>query len=184
MLPCYRPPIRRHCQELWPSSSRQHRADRGNQTHHALEENLLPPLHAASCRPVQAPPNLPVSAGATGPETCDPEMEETVSSGDGESTSPSPGGGPCGESFISFVLFRALAWHVGTQNISKRAVSSVSGSQEEDSGEPCITGLLPSSVLASSQQWVAQEHSILYCILDCTFYFIVHFTIYLKNLKI
>ncbi len=59
-----------------------------------------------------------------------------------------------------FVLFCSAAGLTAscTQNISKRAVSSVSGSQEEDSGEPCITGSLPSS-LASKQQWVAQEHS-------------------------
>ncbi len=45
----------------------------------------------------------------------------------------------------------------GTQNFNKRAVSSVSGSQEEESGVPCITGSLPSSTLA--RQWgVAQEH--------------------------
>ncbi len=45
----------------------------------------------------------------------------------------------------------------GTQNFNKRAVSSVSGSQEEESGVPCITGSLPSSSLA--RQWgVAQEH--------------------------
>ncbi len=43
------------------------------------------------------------------------------------------------------------------QNINKRAVSSVSGSQELESIEPCITGSLPSSSLA--KQWeVAQEH--------------------------
>ncbi len=110
-------------------------------------------------------------------------MEETVRREMVSPHLPPPEEGRVENLLFRFVLFRRWPGMFGTQNISKRAVSSVSGSQEEDSGEPCITGLLPSSVLASSQQWVAQEHSILYCILDCTFYFIVHFTIYLKNLK-
>ncbi len=42
----------------------------------------------------------------------------------------------------------------GTQNFTKRAVSSVSGSQEGESCELCITGSLTSSSLASGQQWV------------------------------
>ncbi len=46
----------------------------------------------------------------------------------------------------------------GTQNFNRRAVSSDSGSQEEESCKMCITGLLSSSSLASGQQWVAQEH--------------------------
>ncbi len=41
----------------------------------------------------------------------------------------------------------------------KKSGFLVSGSQEEDRGEPCITGLLPSSSLANRQQWVAKEHS-------------------------
>ncbi len=45
----------------------------------------------------------------------------------------------------------------GTQNFNKRAVSSVSGSQEEESGVPCITGSLPSFSLAR-RGGVAQEH--------------------------
>ncbi len=39
----------------------------------------------------------------------------------------------------------------------KEQFSSISGSQEEESGEPCITSSLPSSSLAR-QQVVAQEH--------------------------
>ncbi len=78
--------------------------------------------------------------------------------GDGDRTTPSPGGGPGGESFVSFCFCSAAGPAAsGTQNFNKRAVSSVSGSQEEESGVPCITGSLPSSSLA--RQWgVAQEH--------------------------
>ncbi len=48
-------------------------------------------------RPSRPPPNQAASVGASGPETDD-------SSGDGERTTPSPGGGPGGESFVSFFL--------------------------------------------------------------------------------
>ncbi len=60
--------------------------------------------------------------------------------------------------FFSFCFCSAVGPAAsGTQNFNKRAVSSVSGSQEEESGVPCITGSLPSSSLA--RQWgVAQEH--------------------------
>ncbi len=75
------------------------------------------------------------------------------------SSTPSPGGGPGGESFVSFCFCSAAGPEAsGTQNFNKRAVSSVSGSQEEESCELCITGLLPSSSLAIGQKWVAQEH--------------------------
>ncbi len=78
--------------------------------------------------------------------------------GDGDCATPSPGGGPGGESFVSFCFCSAAGPAAsGTQNINKRAVSSISGSQEEESGEPCITSSLPSSSLAR-QQVVAQEH--------------------------
>ncbi len=72
---------------------------------------------------------------------------ENCSSGDGDRTTPSPGGGPGGESFVSFCFCSAAGPAAsGTQNFNKRAVSSVSGSQEEESGVPCITGSLPSSL--------------------------------------
>ncbi len=57
--------------------------------------------------------------------------------------------GPRNNYFVSFCFC--------SQNFNKRAVSSVSGSQEEESCELCITGSLPSSSFASGQQWVAQE---------------------------
>ncbi len=72
--------------------------------------------------------------------------------GDGDCATPSPGGGPGGESFVSFCFCSAAGPAAsGTQNINKRAVSSISGSQEEESGEPCITSSLPSSSLARQQ---------------------------------
>ncbi len=92
--------------------------------------------------PSRPPSNLTVSTGARGPEMGDSEMEETARR---EMVSlPLP---PPEEGRMENLLFAAS----GTQNISKRAVFSVSGSQEEDSGEPCITGSLPSS-LTSRQQ--------------------------------
>ncbi len=79
-------------------------------------------------------------------------------SGDGDRTTPSPGGGPGGESFVSFCFCSAAGPAAsGTQNFNKGAVSSVSESQEEESGVPCITGSLPSSSL-TRQGGVAQEH--------------------------
>ncbi len=73
-----------------------------------------------------------------------PRDERNCSSGDGDRTTPSPGGGPGGESFVSFCFCSAAGPAAsGTQNFNKRAVSSVSGSQEEESGVPCITGSLP-----------------------------------------
>ncbi len=59
--------------------------------------------------------------------------------------------------FMFFMWSAAGPAASGTQNFNKRAVSSVSGSQEEESGVPCITGSLPSSSLAR-QGGVAQEH--------------------------
>ncbi len=53
------------------------------------------------------PPNPAASASARGPETGDPEMEGTARSGDGDRTTPSPGGGPGGESFVSFCFCSA-----------------------------------------------------------------------------
>ncbi len=74
--------------------------------------------------------------------------------GDGDHTSPSPRGGPGGE---YFVLVPPLARKPAVPKTSLRAVSSVSGSQEGESCELCITGLLPSSSLASGQQWVPKS---------------------------
>ncbi len=66
-------------------------------------------------------------------------------------TAPLP---PPEEGRVENILFLFRHWPgtSGTQT-SLRAVSSVSGSQEGESCELCITGLLPSSSLASGQQW-------------------------------
>ncbi len=105
-------------------------------------------------QPVQAPAKPGGKHRCKRPWDGQPRDGGGCSSGDGECTSPSPRGGPGGESCL--ILFCSTT---GCPNISKRAVSLVSGSQEEDSGEPCITGSLPSFSLFSRQQWVAQEHS-------------------------
>ncbi len=80
----------------------------------------------------------------------DPEMEETAHQE--MVTAPLP---PPEEGRVDNLLFSFVFVH---QNFNRRAVSSVSRSQEEESCELCITGLLPSSSLASGQQWVAQKH--------------------------
>ncbi len=105
-------------------------------------------------RPYRPPPNPVASASARGPETGDPKMEGTAHRE--MVTTPLP---PPEEGRVENPLFHLLFFHrwPRTQNFNKRAVSSVSGSQEEESGVPCITGSLPSSSLA--RQWgVAQEH--------------------------
>ncbi len=74
------------------------------------------------------------------------QRERELLLGDGECTSPSPGGGPSGESFVS-------------KNLDKRAVFSVSGSQEGmESHGRTNTGSHSSSSLASRQQQAVREH--------------------------
>ncbi len=114
--------------------------------------------HRQDAQPVQAPAKPGGKRKCKRPWDGRPRDGGNCSSGDGDHTTPSPGGGPGGESFVSFCFCSAAGPAAsGTQNFNKRAVSSVSGSQEEESGVPCITGSLPSSSLA--RQWgVAQEH--------------------------
>ncbi len=103
----------------------------------------------AAAPPVQAP------AKPSGPETDDPGME-MCSSGDGERTTPSPGGGPGGESFVSFSATGLTV--SGTQNLDKRAVSSISGSPEGTGGcERVKLELHSPSSLASGQLWAVRE---------------------------
>ncbi len=114
--------------------------------------------HRQDAQPVQAPARPGGKRKCKRPWDGRPRDGENCSSGDGDRTTPSPGGGPGGESFVSFCFCSAAGPAAsGTQNFNKRAVSSVSGSQEEESGVPCITGSLPSSSLAR-QGGVAQEH--------------------------
>ncbi len=109
-------------------------------------------------QPVQAPAKPGGKRRCKRPWDGRPGDGGDCSVGDGDCATPSPGGGPGGESFVSFCFCSAAGPAAsGTQNINKRAVSSISGSQEEESGEPCITSSLPSSSLAR-QQVVAQEH--------------------------
>ncbi len=114
--------------------------------------------HRQDARPVQALAKPGGKRKCKRPWDGRPRDGGNCSSGDGDCTTPSPGWGPGGESFVSFCFCSAAGPAASsTQNFNKRAVSSVSGSQEEESGVPCITGSLPSSSLA--RQWgVAQEH--------------------------
>ncbi len=114
--------------------------------------------HRQDAQPVQAPARPGGKRKCKRPWDGRPRDGGNCSSGDGDRTTPSPGGGPGGESFVSFCFCSdAGPAASGTQNFNKGAVSSVSGSQEEESGVPCITGSLPSSSLAR-QGGVAQEH--------------------------
>ncbi len=102
--------------------------------------------HRQDAQPVQAPARPGGKRKCKRPWDGRPRDGENCSSGDGDRTTPSPGGGPGGESFVSFCFCSAVGPAAsGTQNFNKGAVSSVSGSQEEESGVPCITGSLPSS---------------------------------------
>ncbi len=114
--------------------------------------------HRQDAQPVQAPARPGGKRKCKRPWDGRPRDGGNCSSGDGDRTTPSPGGGPGGESFVSFCFCSAAGPAAsGTQNFNKGAVSSVSGSQEEESGVPCITGSLPSSSLARQGE-VAQEH--------------------------
>ncbi len=79
--------------------------------------------------------NLRSARPSGGPETGDPEsldpaLQEVVTR-----TTPSPGGGPGGESFVPFLFCSATGSPAsGTQNLKKRAVSFFSGSQEGEDG--------------------------------------------------
>ncbi len=112
--------------------------------------SVVEPVADRTPSPSRPPPNLVVSAGARGPETGDPEMEETAHREMVSAPLPPPEEGRVENLVFLFVSV--------PQNINKRAVSSISGYQEEESGEPCITGSLPSSSLAR-RQVVAQEHT-------------------------
>ncbi len=97
--------------------------------------------------PSGPPSNLAESGKARGLRTGDPEGKRTAS-GDGGCTSPSPGGGPGGESF-------------GLKKNKKsrqEVVLSASGSQEGmESHGRTNTGPHSSPSLASRQQWAVRE---------------------------
>ncbi len=78
--------------------------------------------------------------------------------GDGDCATPSPEEGRVENLLFRFVSVPPLAQQPAVPKTSiKEQFPSISGSQEEESGEPCITSSLPSSSLAR-QQVVAQEH--------------------------
>ncbi len=121
--------------------------------------SVMEPVAGRTPSPSRPPPNLAASASARGPETGDPEMVETARREMVTAPLPPPEEGRV-ENPLFHICFCSTAGPAasGTQSVNKRAGSSVSGSQEEESCELCITGSLPSSSLASGQQWVAQEH--------------------------
>ncbi len=93
---------------------------------------LWPQRGAGRRRPAQpaSAPAKPVKRqGRRRPWDGRPGAFGSCSSGDGDRTTPSPGGGPGGESFVSFLFCSATDPRVsGTQNFNKRAVSFSSGS--------------------------------------------------------
>ncbi len=112
---------------------------------------VVEPVTDRTPSPSRPPPDP--AASARGPETGDPEMEGTARREMVTAPLPPPEEGRVENPLFHFVFVPPKL----TQNFNKRAVSSVSGSQEEESGVPCITGSLPSSSLAR-QGGVAQEH--------------------------
>ncbi len=82
----------------------------------------------AAAPPVQAPTKPGGKRRSKRPWDGRRRVGDVCSSGDGERTTPSPGGGPGGESFVSFSATGLTV--SGTQNLDKRAVSSISGSPE------------------------------------------------------
>ncbi len=112
----------------------------------------------AAAPPVQAPAKPGGKRRSKRPWDGRPRDGDVCSSGDGERTTPSPGGGPGGESFVSF--FATGLTVSGTQNLGKRAVSSISGSPEGMGGcERVKLELHSPSSLASGQLWAVREGS-------------------------
>ncbi len=120
------------------------------------QQPALRPQRGAGCRrpaqPASAPAKPVKRQGRRRPWDGRPGAFGSCSSGDGDCTTPSPGGGPGGESFVSFLFCSARV--SGTQNFNKRAVSFSSGSQEgEDGSVRDLVSTLPSpSLFASGQQ--------------------------------
>ncbi len=110
----------------------------------------------AAAPPVQAPAKPGGKCRSKRPWDGRPRDGDVCSSGDGERTTPSPGGGPGGESFVSFSATGLTV--SGTQNLDKRAVSSISGSPEGTGGcERVKLELHSPSSLASGQLWAVRE---------------------------
>ncbi len=110
----------------------------------------------AAAPPVQAPAKPGGKRRSKRPWDGRPRDGDVCSSGDGERTTPSPGGGPGGESFVSFSATGLTV--SGTQNLDKRAVSSISGSPEGTGGcERVKLELHSPSSLASGQLWAVRE---------------------------
>ncbi len=118
------------------------------------------PQHGAgrrkAARPASAPAKPVKCQGRRRPWDGRPGASGSCSSGDGDSTTPSPGGGPGGE----FLFCSATGPRVsGTQNFI-RAVSFFSGSQEGEDGsarDPVSTFPSP-SLFASGQQGPVRGH--------------------------
>ncbi len=110
----------------------------------------------AAAPPVQAPAKPGGKRRSKRPWDGRPRDGDVCSSGDGERTTPSPGGGPGGESFVSFSATGLTV--SGTQNLGKRAVSSISGSPGGTGGcERVKLELHSPSSLASGQLWAVRE---------------------------
>ncbi len=111
-----------------------------------VERSVAMQLCPTAATTLRLPPNLVASASARGPETGDPEREETAHWE--MVTAPHP---PPEEGRVEYLGFvPPLARKPAVPKIHLRAVSSVSGSREGEGCELCITGLLPSSSLAAA----------------------------------
>ncbi len=169
-------PLRRRGGELRPAELRCTEADWGNQAHPAparscclhpaapAQQTQQPPAkqrrgtgRRATAPPAQAPAKPGGKRRSKRPWDGRPRDGDDCSSGDGERTTPSPRGGLGGESFVSFFSATGLTVN-GTQNLDKRAVSSISGSPQGTGGceRVNLESHSPSS-LASEQLWAVRE---------------------------
>ncbi len=164
MPPCPRPASSATRWRTSPSSSPLHRSRLRQSGTSCPGTQLLPPpgrscaADAAASSKAAAPPvQAPAKPGGKRRSKRRPRDGDDCSSGDGERTTPSPRGGLGGESFVSFFSATGLTVN-GTQNLDKRAVSSISGSPQGTGGceRVNLESHSPSS-LASEQLWVVRE---------------------------
>ncbi len=135
--------------------------------------STLPP---AAPQPARRRGRPPATAPAPAPQQQPPPkrrrgasrklLKSDCSSGDGDCTVPSPGGGPGGKSFVFSFCSAAGPAASGTQIFNKRAVSVISRSEEgsKSSGRSKTSPLSSTSSVTSGQQRAVRDgHPSLSC---------------------
>ncbi|XP_016427502.1 translation initiation factor IF-2-like [Sinocyclocheilus rhinocerous] len=112
-----------------------------------------------AAQPVSAPAKPVKRQGGRRPCDVRPGVLGSSSSGGGDRTTPSPGGGPGGETFVPGFFYSATGYPAsGAQNLNRRAGSFFSGFQEGEEGsarDPVSTWPSPSP-FANGQQGSVQ----------------------------